>query len=118
MEMAKFGIQFAKNNEEPEEEPVAEEPVAPPPPPPEYDGPVERDPKLYFYDSIVLEKVAGRSPVIPTRHAWKRPRIARLGHIFTYTFKAQTRDNAVGRAGKALVAEFPDENILHWKEIR
>lgn len=79
-------------------------------------GSPRRDPKVTAFHTITLEKVAGRSP--SRRDTWRRPRLARVGALYTYTYKYLTRDEGLRRAAAALIRDFPDENRLHWKELR
>jgi hypothetical protein len=76
------------------------------------------DPAIYTIHTITLEKVSGSSEPKRPHRSWLPPRMARVGTLFTYTYKSLGRNEAVQRASAALIREYPDENRMNWKEIR
>jgi hypothetical protein len=109
-------VEIPITHNEPPQEPPAPEPEQKPEP--EYVG-RPSDPKLYAFFTITLEKVSdsGTRKDKPEK-PWLARRRARLGEIFTYTYKSLDRNQALQRASAALIREFPDENRMNWKEIR
>ena len=70
------------------------------------------------YREIFLEKIAkGPCDSEPTPPAWRRPRCASMGMIFRYTYVSSTSGEALLRAAKALVREYPGEDRMSWKVV-
>lgn len=93
---------------------TATKPITEPPSEPEY----VPEPLPRTYSEILLEKVAPSPPDNRRRSSISRPQTARLGTVFSYTYKSLSLDEARRRAAAALVREWPGEDRLLWKEIR